>query len=60
MFRPDVGDTHATRIETGQMELIILEEMALCNRLVDSYQMMDGSDFFDHFTFSAWGIWYVC
>lgn len=49
MFRPDVGATHAMNRRNGPNGINNFGRNGPMAQAVDSYQMMDGSNFFDHF-----------
>ena len=49
MFRPDVGDTHIMNRRNGPNGVNNFGRNGPMAQAIDSYQMMDGSDFFDHF-----------
>jgi hypothetical protein len=50
MFRPDVGATHNQNRTCGPNGINNFGRNSPMQQMVDGYQMMDGSDFFDHFT----------
>ncbi len=49
MFRPDVGSTHNQNRTCGPNGINNFGRNSPMQQMVDSYEMMDGSDFFDHF-----------
>ena len=50
MFRKDVGSTHRMNRTCGPNGISNFGRNGPMQQAVDGYQMMDGSDFFDHFT----------
>jgi len=50
MFRQDVGSTHRINRTNGPNGIHNFGRNGPMQQMVDSYQMEDGSDFFDHFT----------
>ncbi|MGM0376929.1 MAG: RagB/SusD family nutrient uptake outer membrane protein [Bacteroidota bacterium] len=57
MFKPDVGATHNQNRTCGPNGINNFGRNSPMQQMVDSYQMMDGSDFFDHFTIQDDGEW---
>lgn len=55
MFRPDVGDRHRQNRTCGPNGNNNYGRNGPMQQMVDSYQMMDGTDFFDHFTIQESG-----
>lgn len=53
MFLPDVGDTHSQNRTTGPNGISNFGRNGPMQQMVDSYQMIDGTEFFDHFTLNA-------
>ncbi|MFP4366048.1 MAG: RagB/SusD family nutrient uptake outer membrane protein [Bacteroidales bacterium] len=49
MFRQDVGPTHRHNLRCGPNGIANYGRNGPMQQMVDSYQMMDGSDFWDHF-----------
>ncbi len=50
MFRPDVGATHTQNRTNGPNGISNFGRNGPLQSMVDSYEMIDGSKFFDHFT----------
>lgn len=55
MFRPDVGATHIMNRRCGPNGINNFGRNGPMAQAVDSYQMMDGSNFFDHFKIESDG-----
>lgn len=53
MFRQDVGNRHRANLRCGPNGVANYGRNGPMQQAVDAYQMMDGSDFFDHFTLNS-------
>lgn len=53
MFLPNVGATHSQNRTTGPNGNSNFGRNGPMQQMVDSYQMIDGTDFFDHYTLNA-------
>ena len=53
MFLPSLGGTHSVNRSAGPNGNSNYGNSGITGQFVDSYQMIDGSEFFDHFTINA-------